>query len=72
MSRTRAKFVCHSVTDHGHNKTVKLGAVYSRKEGTENRDFRYVGANTTNPDLARQSEISRDIARRQSRPGGLK
>lgn len=39
MARTRAKFQCLSVTDHGHNKSVKLGVVYSRKEGTENRDF---------------------------------
>lgn len=36
---TRAKFQCLSVTDHGHNKMVRLGVVYSRKEGTENRDF---------------------------------
>lgn len=36
---TRAKFQCQSVTDHGHNKQVRLSAVYSRKEGTENRDF---------------------------------
>lgn len=39
MARTRAKFQVHAVTDHGHNKFVKLGAVYSRKEGTENYDF---------------------------------
>lgn len=36
---TRAKFQCVSVTDHGHNKTVRLNVVYSRKEGEENRDF---------------------------------
>lgn len=39
MARTRAKFMCHSVQDHGHNKTIRLGVVYSRKDGTENRDF---------------------------------
>src|ERR1700688_5004234 len=39
MARTRAKFQCHSVTDHGFNKTVKLGVVYSRVDGTENNDF---------------------------------
>lgn len=39
MARTRAKFQCHSVTDHGHNKQVSLGAVYSRKEGTEDYSF---------------------------------
>lgn len=39
MARTRAKFQCLSVTDHGWNKSVKLGVVYSRKDGTENRDF---------------------------------
>lgn len=37
--RTRAKFQCLSVTDHGWNKTVKLNVVYSRKEGEENYDF---------------------------------
>lgn len=37
--RTRAKFQCLSVTDHGWNKTVKLQVVYSRVEGTENKDF---------------------------------
>lgn len=36
---TRAKFQCLNVTDHGHNKTVRLQAVYSRKEGTESHDF---------------------------------
>lgn len=39
MARTRAKFQCLSVTDHGHNKSVKLNVVYSRVEGSENRDF---------------------------------
>ena len=39
MARTRAKFQCHWVRDHGDNKVVSLGVVYSRKEGTENRDF---------------------------------
>jgi hypothetical protein len=39
MARTRAKFQCLSVTDHGWNKTVKLQVVYSRKEGEENYDF---------------------------------
>lgn len=37
--RTRAKFQCLSVTDHGWNKTVKLGVVYSRKQDEENYDF---------------------------------
>lgn len=36
---TRAKFQCLSVTDHGWNKTIKLGVVYSRKDGEENKDF---------------------------------
>jgi hypothetical protein len=39
MAHTRAKFQCHHVTDHGHNKSVRLAPVYSRKEGTENYDF---------------------------------
>ena len=39
MARTRAKFQCYSVQDHGHNKTIRMGVVYSRKDGTENRDF---------------------------------
>jgi hypothetical protein len=39
MARTRAKFQCLSVTDHGWNKTVRLQVVYSRVEGTENYDF---------------------------------
>lgn len=39
MARTRAKFQCLNVTDHGHNKTVKLSVVYSRKDGDENKDF---------------------------------
>lgn len=39
MARTRAKFQCLNVTDHGWNKTVRLQVVYSRKEGEENYDF---------------------------------
>lgn len=39
MARTRAKFQCLSVTDHGWNKSVKLNVVYSRVDGTENYDF---------------------------------
>lgn len=39
MARTRAKFQCLSVTDHGWNKSVKMQVVYSRKEGEENYDF---------------------------------
>lgn len=47
MARTRAKFQCHSVTDHGFNKTVKLGVVYSRKDGEENYDFTKATPNGT-------------------------
>lgn len=39
MATTRAKFRCDWVRDHGDNKLVHLSVVYSRKEGTENRDF---------------------------------
>lgn len=39
MARTRAKFQCQHVTDHGFNKMVRLSVVYSRVEGTENHDF---------------------------------
>ncbi len=36
---TRAKFRCNWVRDHGDNKLVQLGVVYSRVDGTENKDF---------------------------------
>jgi hypothetical protein len=39
MAHTRAKFRCNWVRDHGDNKLVQLGVVYSRIEGTENYDF---------------------------------
>lgn len=38
--RTRAKFQCNWVQDHGQGgKRVQLGVVYCKVEGTENRDF---------------------------------
>lgn len=40
MARTRAKFQCNWVKDHGNNtKIVQLGVVYSKVDGTEDRDF---------------------------------
>jgi len=40
MARTRAKFVCNWVKDHGNGtKIVQLGVVYSKVQGTEDRDF---------------------------------
>lgn len=36
---TRAKFRCHSITDFGTSKTVKLGAVYPDKDSPENKAF---------------------------------
>lgn len=37
--RTRAKFRCNFVRDHGDNKYVELSVVYSRVDGSENKDF---------------------------------
>lgn len=40
MSRTRAKFKCNWVKDHGNNvKLIQLGVVYSKVQGTEDADF---------------------------------
>jgi hypothetical protein len=39
MARTRAKFRCNWVRDHGDNKLVQLGVVYSKVQGTEDADF---------------------------------
>ena len=60
---TRAKFMCLNVTDHGHNKTVRLQAVYSRKEGTESRDF-----TTATPSGTLEMTINNPLASCQFKP----
>lgn len=61
---TRAKFRCNFVRDHGDNKFVNLSVVYSRKEGTENRDF-----TKATPGGTIEMQIDNPLASVQFKPG---
>lgn len=66
MARTRAKFRCHWVQDHGDNKLVQLGVAYSKVQGTEDADF-----TKATPSGSITMQIDNPAAAVQFRPGAF-
>lgn len=65
MTRTRAKFQCNWIKDHGNGtRIVQLGVVYSRVEGTENHDF-----TKATPSGHIEMQIDNPLAAVQFKPG---
>jgi hypothetical protein len=61
----RAKFICNSVTDNGHNKSANLSAVYG-KEG-ENADYsRYTPAGALNITIDQDTKAAEFFKPKQS------